>query len=139
MIKGFNPTSIPAPSGSYIHGIDVPANARLLFIAGQTPGRADGTVPESFDEQVEVVWQRIGAILAEGGMSYGDLVKVQTFVTKPEHMPKTGAARKRFLGEHRPTATLVCITSLADPRYMVEIEAIAAKVESSRKPGRKST
>lgn len=128
MLHSLNPASIPAPSGTYTHGIEVPPNARVLFIAGQTPGRMDGTVPETFEQQVDVVWQRIGAILAEAGMSYSDLVKVQTFVTRPEYMPKTGPARARALGSHRPTATLVCITSLADPRYMVEIEAIAAKL-----------
>ena len=127
MIKAFNPKSIAAPSGSYIHGIEVPREARLLFIAGQTPGRPDGSIPEAFDEQVEVVWQRIGAILAEAGMGYEDLVKVQTFVTRQENLARTSAIRKRFLGEHRATATLLCINSLADPRYLVEIEAIAAK------------
>jgi 2-iminobutanoate/2-iminopropanoate deaminase len=127
MIKVLNPGSIPAPSGSYVHGLEVPANARLLFIAGQTPGRMDGTVPATFDEQIEVVWQRIGAILADAGMGYSDLVKVQTFVTRPEYLAKTSAVRKRILGEHRPTATLMCITSLASPEYMVEIEAIAAR------------
>ncbi|MSQ51809.1 MAG: RidA family protein [Betaproteobacteria bacterium] len=128
MIKVLIPKTIPAPSGSYVHGMEVPANARLLFIAGQTPGRMDGSIPTTFEEQIEVVWQRIGAILAEAGMSYADLVKVQTFVTKPEYLAKTSAVRKRVLGEHRPTATLLCITSLATPEYMVEIEAIAAKV-----------
>ena len=44
-IKRFNPSTIPAPSGSYIHGIDVPASARILFIAGQTPGRDDVRLP----------------------------------------------------------------------------------------------
>jgi len=128
MIEILTPKSIPAPSGSYVHGMVVPANARMLFIAGQTPGRMDGTVPDTFDEQIDIVWQRIGAILAEAGMGYTDLVKVQTFVTKPEYLAKTSAVRKRVLGEHRPTATLLCITSLATPEYMVEIEAIAAKV-----------
>ena len=128
MIKVVTPKSIPAPSGSYVHGLEVPPNARLLFIAGQTPGRMDGSIPATLDEQIEVVWQRIGAILAEAGMGYSDLVKVQTFVTKPEYLGKTSAVRKRVLGEHRPTATLLCITALATPEYMVEIEAIAAKV-----------
>jgi enamine deaminase RidA (YjgF/YER057c/UK114 family) len=128
MIRAFNPKSIAAPSGSYIHGIDVPPGARLLFIAGQTPGRPDGSIPESFEEQVELVWQRIGAILADAGMGYADLVKVQTFVTRQENLAKTSPVRKRFLGEHRPTATLLCISSLADPRYLVEIEAIAARM-----------
>ena len=128
MIKVLNPASIPAPSGSYVHGLEVPPNARLLFIAGQTPGRMDGSVPDTFEEQIEIVWQRIGAILAEAGMSYADIVKVQTFVTRPEYLAKTSAVRKRVLGDHRPTATLMCITSLASPEYMVEIEAIAAKV-----------
>ena len=128
MIKVLNPASIPAPSGSYVHGLEVPPNARLLFIAGQTPGRMDGSVPDTFEEQIEIVWQRIGAILAEAGMTYADIVKVQTFVTRPEYLAKTSAVRKRVLGDHRPTATLMCITSLASPEYMVEIEAIAAKV-----------
>jgi 2-iminobutanoate/2-iminopropanoate deaminase len=128
MVRGFNPPSIPAPSGSYIHGIEVPANARTVYVAGQTPGRMDGSVPETFEDQVEVVWQRIGAILADAGMSYKDIVRVCTYVTKPEYMPKTSAARRRILGDNRPTATLLCITSLADPRYMVEIDCVAAKV-----------
>src|SRR4051794_5144025 len=76
MLKRFNPKTIPAPSGSYIHGIEVPPNARLLFIAGQTPGRNDGSVPENFEEQVEVCWKRIGAILNEVGMDFSNLVKV---------------------------------------------------------------
>ena len=128
MIKSLNPATIPAPSGSYVHGLDVPPNARLLFIAGQTPGRMDGSIPKTFDEQIEVVWQRIGAILKEAGMGYQDLVKVQTFVTKPEYLAATSEVRKRVLAGHRPTATLMCITQLAHPDYMVEIEAIAAKV-----------
>ncbi|MFM9971879.1 MAG: RidA family protein [Burkholderiales bacterium] len=128
MIKTLNPSTIPAPSGSYVHGLEAPPNARLLFIAGQTPGRMDGSIPATFDEQIEVVWQRIGEILKAAGMGYSDLVKVQTFVTKPEYLGKTSAVRKRILGDHRPTATLMCITSLATPEYMVEIEAIAAKV-----------
>jgi 2-iminobutanoate/2-iminopropanoate deaminase len=128
VITSINPKSIAPPSGSYAHGIEVPANARLLFIAGQTPGRPDGTIPRSFEEQIEVVWQRIGEILAEAGMSYTDLVKVQTFVTKPENLPKTTAARQRVLGAHRPTATLLCVSALANAEYLVEIEAIAAMV-----------
>jgi 2-iminobutanoate/2-iminopropanoate deaminase len=75
-----------------------------------------------------VCWKRIGAILEGAGMGFADLVKVQTFVTKQENVSKTSAIRKRVLGEHRPTATLLCISGLADPRYLVEIEAIAAKV-----------
>jgi 2-iminobutanoate/2-iminopropanoate deaminase len=127
MTKAFNPKTIPAPSGSYTHGMEVGPNARLLFIAGQTPGRDDGSVPESFEEQCEVVWKRIGLILAEVGMDYSHLVKVTTFVTRQENVPKTSAIRKRMLGGASPTATLLCISGLADPRYGVEIEAIAAK------------
>ena len=40
MIKVLNPGSIPAPSGSYVHGLEVPANARLLFIAAMALGAA---------------------------------------------------------------------------------------------------
>lgn len=60
-------------------------------------------------------------------MGIGDLVKVTSFVTRAENLRKYGAVRDRYLGEHRPTTTLLVVSGLARPEYLVEVDAIAAK------------
>ena len=126
--RKFNPKTVAAPAATYVHGLEVPANARLFFVAGQTGMRPDGSIPESIEEQSDQAWKNVSAILAEAGMGIGDLVKVTSFVTKAENLRKYGAVRDKHLGDHRPTTTLLVVSALARPEYLVEVEAIAAKV-----------
>jgi len=74
------------------------------------------------------VWQNILAVLAEGGMGVQDLVKVTSFLTRKEDYAKFGPVRARYLGEHRPASTLLVVSALARPEFLVEVEAVAAKV-----------
>lgn len=128
MFRKFNPKTIAPPAATYSHGLEVPSNARLLFVAGQTGMRPDGSVPAAIEEQSDEVWKNISAVLAEGGMGIGDLVKVTSFVTKAENLKKYGAVRDQYLGDHRPATTLLVVSALARPEYLVEVEAIAAKI-----------
>ncbi len=127
MIRSFNPKSIATPAGTYVHGIEVPANARLLFISGQVGRRPDGTVPPGIEEQSEAAWNNIAAVLAGASMDVADIVKITSFVTRGENLPRYGAVRDRFLGAHRPTSTMLVIGGLARPELLVEVEAFAAK------------
>ena len=81
MLKVHNPRSIAAPIGTYSHGIEVPPAARWLYVAGQIGVRPDGSVPSTIEEQTEVVWQNILAVLADAGMGIGDVVKIITEVS----------------------------------------------------------
>ncbi len=128
MIKGFNPGSIAPPAAKYIHGIEIPPNARLLVVSGQVGVRPDGVVPADIEAQSEAVWNNIKAVLAEVGMDLGDIVKMTSFLTQTENLPKFGAVRDRFLGEHRPTSTLLVIQALARSEMLVEVEVMAAKI-----------
>lgn len=128
MLRKFNPKSIAPPAATYVHGLEVPPNARLLFVAGQTGMRPDGSIPASIEEQADQTWKNVSAILAEGGMGIGDLVKVTSFVIGANNLKKYGAVRDKYLGDHRPTTTLLVVSGLARPEYLVEVEALAAKV-----------
>jgi len=139
MLHARVPKTIAAPSGTYSHGIEVPPNARWLFVAGQTPVRPDGSIPATIEEQTEVVWQNILAVLADAGMGIGDVVKITSFLTKHENFQRFAQVRARFLGGHRPASTLLVITSLAKPEFQVEVEAIAAKAAAPGKPGARRT
>jgi len=137
MLKVHNPRSIGAPIGTYSHGIEVPPGARWLYVAGQIGVRPDGSVPATIEEQTETVWQNILAVLADAGMGIGDVVKITSFLTRHENFPRFAQVRAKFLGSHRPASTLLVISSLARPEFLVEVEAIAAKAPAPRNPARR--
>src|SRR5438876_2920917 len=105
MLNVHNPHSIAAPIGTYSHGIEVPPGARWLYVAGQIGVRPDGSVPSTIEEQTEVVWQNILAVLADAGMGIGDVVKITSFLTRHENFPRFAQVRAKFLGSHRPAST----------------------------------
>ena len=124
----FDPKTIAEPGPTYHHGVEIPAGARTLFISGQIAVKKDGSVPATIEEQSEVVWQNIQAILADAGMSTADLVKINSYVTKAENFPKYAGVRGKFLNGVRPASTSVIVTALVRPDLLVEVEAVAAKV-----------
>ena len=128
MTKKHNPKSIAPPAGKYTHAIESPADARWLHISGQIGAGPDGTVPTGIEAQAENCWKNIRAILAEANMSFDDIVKVSIFLTKSEFIVPLRAVRERFIGDLRPASTLVVVSALAQPEYLCEIEAVAAKV-----------
>src|SRR5712675_3474798 len=137
MLKVHNPKSVAAPIGTYSHGIETPPNARWLHVAGQIGVRPDGSVPATVEEQTEVVWQNILAVLADAGMGIGDVVKITSFLTRHENFPKFAQVRAKYLGSHRPASPLLVISSLARPEFLVEVEAIAAKASAPARPARR--
>jgi len=125
--KIHNPATVAAPVGSYSHAIETPPNARWLTISGQVGIAPDGKVGATAAEQAEQIWKNILAILADAGMGPEDLVKVTTYLTRKEDIADSRAARAKALGNVRPASTLVVISALAAPQYLIEIEAEAAK------------
>src|SRR5262245_19976937 len=133
MAKFHNPQTIADPIGTYTHGVEVPPNARWLHIAGQVALRKDGTVPSTIEEQTEVAWQNIVAILGAAGMKVTDLVKITQYLVRLELFPQYAATRAKFLAGHRPASTGLIISALVRPEYLVEVEAIAAKAAPATK------
>ena len=115
------------PLANYSHGIEVPPNARWLYISGQVAVDKDANTPADFESQVKLVFQNLGAVLASANMTPADLVKVNVYLTRPEDIPELRTARDAFQGSARPASTLVVISCLARPEWLVEIEAVAAQ------------
>ena len=117
----------PMPGAFYAHSVEVPAGADWVLVSGQLGARPDGSVPETFDEQIEWCWKNIVAVLADSGLGVADLVKVTTFLTDRAQRAKNAEVRGRYLGEVRPAQTLLFVSGLTLPEYLVEVEAIAAR------------
>lgn len=127
MPKVYNPGEVAPPGGPYSHAIEVPAGARLLFVAGQVGITRDGQVGQGIDEQTRIVFENLGAILKAAGMTMADAVKATVFLTDEDDYRAFAEARKPFMPSPPPANTLVFIKRLADPKLLVEIELVAAK------------
>jgi enamine deaminase RidA (YjgF/YER057c/UK114 family) len=132
MAKFLNPKTVADPTGTYTHGVEVPPNARWLYISGQIGLRKDGSIPATLEAQTEVAWQNIVEILAAAGMKVTDLVKITQYLMNIDDFPKYAAIRAKFLAGHRPASTGLIINSLVKPDYQVEVEAIAAKTAAAK-------
>ena len=122
-----NPEGVFPPYRCYSHAVEVTAGARLLVISGLNGYQADGrTMPDSFDEQGELVWTHLGTILRAAAMDYADLVSVRTYLADPADDEANVRLRVKYLGTHRPSLTVVSCR-LLDPRWKLEVEAMAAR------------
>ena len=80
MLRRITPAAICPPLANYSHAVEVPPNARWLYVSGQLGIAPDGTVPGSCAEQAEACFANLLAILAEAGMGAGDLVRLNTYL-----------------------------------------------------------
>ena len=122
-----DPRDVHTPAGPYSHTAVVQGGSELVFISGQVGMDADGAVPASFGEQIELVFQNLKACLSAHGLGVDAVVKLGVFVVPGQDFQLLRAARERHFGAHRPTSTSVFVPQLANPKFLVEIEAIAAK------------
>jgi len=127
MLKFRNPKTIAAPQAEYTHGVEVPAGARLLAVAGQVGVDAQGKLADTFEGQAENAFANLQKVLADAGMTFADVIKTTTFLTDRANLPKMVGIRKKYMGEAKPAATLLIVAGLADPKFLLEIEMTAAK------------
>ena len=119
---------VAAQIGSYSDAIEVPPGARWLFTSG-TPGLAlDGGLPADVSGQAEIAWSHIVSTLESAGMTVNDLVKVTHYLLHERDIPDYVKVRSRFLGDARPASMLLTGAGLVRSEFLVEIEAVAAKV-----------
>ena len=130
MLKRHNPaTVVEAFGGGYSQALEIQPGARLMFTAGQVGMAPDGTTADGFAAQADQTWANVLALLAEGSMGVDDIVKITGYIVGHENFPAYAAARKKALGGVRPASTAIIVPALALPEWLIEIEAVAAKMD----------
>jgi 2-iminobutanoate/2-iminopropanoate deaminase len=86
------------------------------------------TMPVDFEDQARLVWRHLGTILAAADMTYADLVSLRFFLASAADDPTNVEIIKEHLVDHISCRTVV-VQQLLEPEWLVEIEAIAAKVD----------
>jgi enamine deaminase RidA (YjgF/YER057c/UK114 family) len=125
-----NPPELGTPPG-YSQIVDISAS-RIIFISGQTALDQDGNLvgKNDFAAQAVQVFRNLAAALQARGCDAASLVKLTVFLTDMGHLDVYRDARNRFFASVTPPAapavTLVEVSKLYGPDFMIEIEAIAA-------------
>jgi len=125
-----NPPELGTPPG-YSQIVEVKAN-RFIFIAGQTALDRDGHLvgKSDFAAQATQVFENLGVALRDRGCDPSNLVKLTVFLTDMNHLASYRETRNRFFASVTPPAapavTLVEVSKLYGPDFLIEIEAIAA-------------
>jgi reactive intermediate/imine deaminase len=112
------------PGGPFSAGIK---SGRLVFVAGQVAVDGQGKTIGVGDirAQTRQVLTNVGAVLAAGGASFDDVVKVTVFLTDMGQIAGVQEVRPDFFKPPYPASTLVEVSRLVNPEWLIEIEAIA--------------
>lgn len=116
---------IYAATPDYIHAMEVRNPQRLLFVAGTMGLDSNGVAGRTLDEQLELVWSNIRAILASAGMTTDNIMRLTSYLRDAAYAEANGAARVKALGGRVIPTTAIVVQTLS-PDWLVEIEVIAA-------------
>ncbi|MGV9411273.1 RidA family protein [Nocardia sp. NPDC003693] len=99
----------------------------LIHVSGQAGFAEDGsTVPGGFLNQGRQAFRNVERVLAEAGANLTDVIKVGIFVRDmPANLAHVITLRKEFLAEPYPADTLLEVTALAQPDWLIEVEVVA--------------
>jgi 2-iminobutanoate/2-iminopropanoate deaminase len=124
-IRRINSEAALVPTTGYSQALEVVGHTRMLFVSGQIPVGADGTVPEGFESQCRLAWRNVEAQLKAAGMTLDNLVMHRTYLADRRYIPVNRSVRSEVLGA-RETALTVVIAGIFDESWLLEIEAVAA-------------
>jgi enamine deaminase RidA (YjgF/YER057c/UK114 family) len=117
--------SVYPPAAHTAHAIHA---GPQLVVSGQVPREADGSVPEDMGEQVDLALTNLAKILKCANFAFADVIMLRAYVTDSEAMKAWQEHRVPWLVDAMTAATSVIVPGLADPRWRIEIEAVAWRV-----------
>jgi len=84
-----------------------------------------GEPPEDAYGQARRCLEIIVTALAEAGAGPEHVVRTRTFLRHTEDWEEVGRAHGEVFADARPASTMIVVSALLDPRWIVEIEADA--------------
>jgi enamine deaminase RidA (YjgF/YER057c/UK114 family) len=99
----------------------------MIEVTGTVASGEDGNVVGKNDAyaQTKFIYQKIEKVLQRAGAEMKDVVRVRMFVTDISLWQEYGKAHSEFFKEIKPCNTMVEVSALIEPDYLIEIEATA--------------
>ncbi len=97
-----------------------------LEVSGTVATDESGTVGKGdFYKQTKFILQKLEKVLQQAGFKLKDVVRTRIFVTDISKWEDVGKAHGEFFRDIKPATSMVEVSALIDPEYLVEIEVTA--------------
>ena len=118
---------IGKPTGHFSQATVAEARGRLVFISGMTARKADGAIAGvgDIEAQTRQVCENIKSAVETAGGTMDDICRVDVYVRNIEHFDKIHKVRREYFKSPPPASTMVEVTKMVSPEYLIEINAIA--------------
>lgn len=122
--KRLNPDWPRSSSADFAQGIQV---GETIHVSGQVAQAPDGTLVGEGDMQAQArqVFANIEAVLALGGATLNDIVRITTYITDMSQYDDYASVRKALFPEADIASATVSSPMLVRPGFLIEIEATA--------------
>jgi len=110
------------------HYVRVDEPRSLIYLSGQVSRGADGSIVGHGDMETQTrqCIQNMQTVLEAAGATLEDVVSVVVYTTDISKLKEISAVRSDFFLNHLPTSTLVEVSRLAEPEFLIEFQAVAA-------------
>ncbi|MBT5914223.1 MAG: RidA family protein [Rhodospirillaceae bacterium] len=125
-IKFSNPNTVPAPAAGYSNLAIIPANRRLLVLAGQIGNVMNGEILNGVEAQYHQALDNINSIVISEGGTIRDIARITIFLTEKADNALIKKSNKQYFSDQPPAMSWIYVSELFHPDGKVEIEAIAA-------------
>lgn len=111
----------------YSQTVTVTGAQTIVFISGQVAYTGEGQPahPGDFAAQAHATFRSLKAQIEAAGGTLASIVKLNTYLVDIRHRTELAAIREDYFGKKSPASTLVGVTALALPGWLIEVEAIA--------------
>jgi 2-iminobutanoate/2-iminopropanoate deaminase len=126
MITHLNPDTLHK-NPAFTQAITVDGPVRMVYVGGQNAVNAQGeVVGDDLRTQSEQALRNVLAALEAAGATQQDVVKLGIYIVQGQDIREGYAAAQTVWGMYPTCITGIFVAGLADPRFLVEIEAVAA-------------
>jgi enamine deaminase RidA (YjgF/YER057c/UK114 family) len=100
----------------------------VLEVTGTVAADENGVVGKGdMYVQTKFALQKIEKVVLEAGFSMSDVVRTRLFVTDIARWQEAGKAHAEFFQQIKPCTTMLEVSKLIEPDYLIEIEASLIK------------
>lgn len=119
--------SVRTPMGHFSQATSIEARGKLVFISGMTARRPDGSIAGigDIEAQTRQVCENIKAAVTAAGGTMADICRVDVYVRDIGQFDTIHKVRREYFPAPAPASTMVEVTRMVSPDYLIEINAIA--------------
>jgi 2-iminobutanoate/2-iminopropanoate deaminase len=115
------------PVGVFSPAVKVPAQGHIIYVSGLTARTPEGKThaPGDVREQTRYILENLKTLLAEGGGTIDDVVRVVVYIRNMNDFKAIHEVRAQYFTKDPPASTMVEVSRLVNDDMLIEIEATA--------------